>query len=147
MNLTAFQKEVLERHNQLRAKHSAPPLQLDAGLSEYAQQWADNLVSRNALEHRSDKKYGENLYACFGKCEVSGSEAVDSWYNEIKSYTFGAPKPANFSQVGHFTQVVWKNSRNLGVGIAVQGTNVYVVCNYDPPGNYSGQYTANVTSS
>uniref|UniRef100_A0A182LXR8 SCP domain-containing protein n=1 Tax=Anopheles culicifacies TaxID=139723 RepID=A0A182LXR8_9DIPT len=114
LSFTAFQKEVLERHNHLRAKHSAPPLQLDAGLCQFAQQWADNLVRRNVLEHRSNNKYGENLYASFGKSQVSGTEAVDSWYNEIKCYTFGAPNPSNFSQVGHFTQVVWKKSRNLG---------------------------------
>ncbi|XP_053664095.1 uncharacterized protein LOC128713264 [Anopheles marshallii] len=147
MSFTTFQKEVLERHNELRAKHSAQPLQLDAGLCEFAQQWADNLVRRNVLEHRSNNKYGENLYAAFGKSQVSGADAVDSWYDEIKCYTFGVPNPSNFSQVGHFTQVVWKNSRNLGVGIAVQGTKVYVVCNYDPPGNYGGQYPANVTRS
>uniref|UniRef100_A0A182P3P6 SCP domain-containing protein n=1 Tax=Anopheles epiroticus TaxID=199890 RepID=A0A182P3P6_9DIPT len=144
MSFTSFQTEVLNRHNVLRAKHSAQPLQLDAGLCQYAQEWANYLVSRNVMQHRSNNKYGENLYASFGKSSVTGSEAVDSWYNEIKYYRFGAANPSNFSQVGHFTQVVWKNSRRLGVGIAVRGTNVYVVCNYDPPGNYGGQYPSNL---
>uniref|UniRef100_A0A182JRC4 SCP domain-containing protein n=1 Tax=Anopheles christyi TaxID=43041 RepID=A0A182JRC4_9DIPT len=143
MSFTSFQTEVLNRHNALRAKHSAQPLVLDADMCQYAQQWANHLVSRNVLQHRTNNKYGENLYASYGRSQISGCDAVDSWYNEIKYYRFGAANPSNFSQVGHFTQVVWKNSRRLGVGVAIQGTRAYVVCNYDPPGNYGGQYPAN----
>uniref|UniRef100_A0A182NHH1 SCP domain-containing protein n=1 Tax=Anopheles dirus TaxID=7168 RepID=A0A182NHH1_9DIPT len=145
MSFTNFHVAVLERHNELRAEHSAQPLVLDSGMCQYAQQWANTLLSRNILQHRSNNQYGENLYCCFGKSSISGREAVDSWYNEIRYYTFGVPNPSNFSQVGHFTQVVWKKSRRLGVGVAVQGTRAYVVCNYDPPGNFNGQYSQNVT--
>jgi hypothetical protein len=46
---------------------------------------------------------------------------------------------------GHFTQVVWKGSRELGVGWAT-GSNgwTYFCCNYSPAGNYQGQYQVNV---
>ncbi|XP_050092078.1 Golgi-associated plant pathogenesis-related protein 1-like [Anopheles aquasalis] len=144
MSFTTFQQTVLERHNTLRARHSAAPLELDANLCNFAQQWANVLASKNVMQHRSNNKYGENLYASFGNANVTGNEAVDSWYNEIKYYRFGASQPSNFSQVGHFTQVVWRNSRRLGVGIAKRGTSVYVVCNYDPPGNFGSQYPQNV---
>uniref|UniRef100_A0A182W810 SCP domain-containing protein n=1 Tax=Anopheles minimus TaxID=112268 RepID=A0A182W810_9DIPT len=147
MSFTAFQLEVLQRHNVLRAKHSAVPLQLDASMCQYAQQWANYIASRNVMQHRSNNKYGENIYASFGRTKISGTEVVNAWYNEIRYYRFGAANPSNFSQVGHFTQVVWKKSRSLGVGIAVNGKNVYVVCNYNPPGNYGGQYPVNVTRS
>ncbi|XP_062549524.1 Golgi-associated plant pathogenesis-related protein 1-like [Armigeres subalbatus] len=142
-----FDAAVLEEHNRLRAKHSAAPLTLDPAISQYAQQWANNIASRNVMQHRSNNSYGENLYASFGRTNITGEEVVHSWYNEIKDYRFGQPNPGNFGQVGHFTQVVWKNSKRLGVGIAKTGNNVYVVCNYDPPGNYGGQYAANVTRS
>lgn len=36
---------------------------------------------------------------------------------------------------GHFTQVVWKGSTELGVGMATNGNKVYVVGQYRPPGN------------
>ncbi|XP_041770048.1 Golgi-associated plant pathogenesis-related protein 1-like [Anopheles merus] len=147
MSFTTFQTEVLERHNVYRARHSAQPLVLDAAICQYAQQWANYLASRNVMQHRTNNKYGENLYACFGKTNITVQEPVDSWYNEIKCYRFGAAQPSNFMQVGHFTQVVWKKSRRLGVGVAVQGKNVYVVCNYDPPGNFGNEYPANVTRS
>ncbi|XP_058829925.1 uncharacterized protein LOC131689109 [Topomyia yanbarensis] len=142
---SSFEDAVLEEHNRLRARHSAAPLTLNAAMNQYAQEWANNLARRNTMQHRSNNRYGENLYASFGKSDVTGEEAVRSWYNEIKDYRFGQSNPGNFSQVGHFTQLVWKGSRQLGVGKARNGNNIYVVCNYDPPGNYSGQYAANVT--
>lgn len=144
---TPFDAAVLEEHNRLRAKHSAAPLTLDPAISQYAQEWANNIASRNVMQHRSNNRYGENIYACFGKTNLTGQEVVHSWYNEIKDYRFGESNPSNFGKVGHFTQVVWKNSKRLGVGMAKNGNNVYVVCNYDPPGNFGGQYPANVTRS
>ncbi|XP_053688538.1 Golgi-associated plant pathogenesis-related protein 1-like [Sabethes cyaneus] len=142
---SSFEDAVLEEHNRLRARHSAAPLRLNASMSQYAQEWANNLASRNTMQHRSNNRYGENLYASFGKSEITGEEAVRSWYDEIKYYRFGQSNPGNFSQVGHFTQLVWKGSQQLGVGKARNGNNIYVVCNYDPPGNYSGQYAGNVS--
>ena len=49
--------------------------------------------------------------------------------------------------IGHFTQVLWKDSTELGCGIAKGSDNfVYGVCNYSPPGNYIGanNYASNV---
>jgi hypothetical protein len=73
-----------------------------------------------------------------------GSIATQSWYDEIKYYSFSNP---GFSmQTGHFTQVVWKGSKQLGVGIAFanNGNKAIVVANYSPPGNYLGQFPNNV---
>lgn len=142
---SSFEQAVLGEHNRLRARHSAQPLKLNPAISRYAQEWANNLAARNTMQHRSNNKYGENLYASFGRSTIAGEDAVKSWYDEIKYYKFGQPSPGNFSQVGHFTQVVWKESRELGVGMARNGNNIYVVCNYDPPGNFTGKYAPNVT--
>ena len=49
--------------------------------------------------------------------------------------------------LGHFTQVVWKDSKKLGVGIAVSSSGgVYVVARYSPPGNVMNQFAENVLS-
>lgn len=46
---------------------------------------------------------------------------------------------------GHFTQMVWKNSKELGIGwVQKDDGTTYVVGNYDPPGNIMGQYYENV---
>ena len=46
---------------------------------------------------------------------------------------------------GHFTQLVWKGSKQIGCGASCNNSNkCYVTCNYYPPGNYIGQFTSNV---
>ncbi|CAD7077044.1 unnamed protein product [Hermetia illucens] len=136
-----FEAECLDEHNRLRARHGCPPLQLDRNMCRYADDWARTLAQRSEIQHRPNNKYGENLYWASGS-EVSGKDCVQSWYNEIKDYRFGN---GGFSmKTGHFTQVVWKSSSKLGIAIQKRGPSTWVVANYDPPGNYSGQYRENV---
>jgi pathogenesis-related protein 1 len=41
---------------------------------------------------------------------------------------------------GHYTQVVWKNSMEVGGGMAICDNKSQVwVCNYNPPGNVEGE--------
>lgn len=52
-------------------------------------------------------------------------------------------------ETGHFTQVVWKSSIEIGVGISTYPDQRYqtrtVVCiNYRPRGNVQGQFPENV---
>ena len=65
------------------------------------------------------------------------------WYEEYKVYNYNAD---DFQpQAGHFSQLVWKGSKYLGFGLAVndQG-NYYAVANYYPAGNMMGQFRQNV---
>ena len=138
-----FEIEVLERHNKLRKDHGVPPLTLDKKLSRSAQAWADELAKTGAFEH-SDSGAGENLYKGTTGWKT-GKQVVDAWYSEIEDYKFGK-EPRGDKTVGHFTQIVWKNSKRLGVGKAkskIDGKTV-VVCQYDPAGNMRGRYSANV---
>ncbi len=50
-------------------------------------------------------------------------------------------------ETGHFTQVVWKASDKLGAGIAFTSdrSQVYVVAQYTPSGNFGGQFQENVS--
>ncbi|XP_055611020.1 uncharacterized protein LOC129757751 [Uranotaenia lowii] len=143
--VSQFQQQLLSEHNRLRAFHSAGPLRWNPTISKWAQQWAQEIAKRNKLEHRPNNKYGENLYAVFGTTTISAAQVVRSWYQEKKDFTYGRDPGAEFSKVGHFTQLVWKSTKEVGCGAAVNGKNVYVVCNYSPPGNYRGQYARNVS--
>jgi hypothetical protein len=52
---------------------------------------------------------------------------------------------------GHFTQVVWKGSKQVGCGVAACGDKTYWVCRYTPTGNWNTNQptvlTANVGCS
>ena len=69
----------------------------------------------NKLEYRKNNRYGENIfYTTDGKIE--GHEPVQHWYQEILDYNFQRP---SFSPItASFTQLIWKSSKHLGVGIA-----------------------------
>lgn len=73
---------------------------------------------------------------------------MTSWYEEIKDFDkswYGSEPPRGaFSKTGHFTQVVWKASERVGVGVVISGQSAFVVANYDPPGNFVGKYKPNV---
>ncbi len=61
-----------------------------------------------------------------------GAAFVQMWYDEIKAYNFN--KPGFSKGTGHFTQVVWKSSKQLGCGIALSYVKPWYsltgVCNY-----------------
>lgn len=165
----AFANDCLRTHNELRCLHSAPALQLDKKMCEYAQKWAtvssstrissvihlltfqlsdtraptQKLAQQQSLVHNPENRYGENIYMCSG-FKPSGQQVVRTWYNECEAYDFKQPQFS--SDAGHFTAVVWHSSARLGIAIAhCQKTGAYyVVANYDPPGNVSTQFEANV---
>ncbi|XP_062310495.1 Golgi-associated plant pathogenesis-related protein 1-like isoform X1 [Osmerus eperlanus] len=145
MASASFQKEFLDTHNAYRQKHNTASLTLSSELSASAQKWADHLVSIKTLQHSTTDK-GENLYFAWSSepKTLTGKEAVDSWYSEIKDYKFAQ---AGFgSNTGHFTQVVWKESTQVGVGLASDGNNIFVVGQYSPAGNMNmpGYFEKNV---
>ncbi|XP_071844138.1 Golgi-associated plant pathogenesis-related protein 1-like [Apostichopus japonicus] len=143
-----FKREALEAHNNYRAQHGAPPLKLNGNINKYAQRWANRCAKKATLQHRKNGKYGENIHFAYdsqGVDSITGATASKAFYDEISKYNFNS---AQFAQgTGHFTQLVWKNSKRMGVGVAFNPKNknqVYAVFNYDPAGNVQGQFKENV---
>lgn len=137
-------RKMLVLHNQVRADVGVGPLRWSEDLAHYAQQWADHLAAtRCGLQHRprSGKwraKYGENLF--MGTIGYYGiADAVKEWAAERRLYP-GGPYQASWRGVGHYTQIVWRNTRWVGCATSTCKGNLVVVCNYDPPGNYIGEY-------
>ena len=64
-------------------------------------------------------------------------------YEEYKNYNYKTHKQIDSKgvAVGHFTQVVWKASTELGMGIAVREeggfTKYFIVGRYRPGGNFN----------
>uniref|UniRef100_A0A6J0UW49 Golgi-associated plant pathogenesis-related protein 1 isoform X2 n=1 Tax=Pogona vitticeps TaxID=103695 RepID=A0A6J0UW49_9SAUR len=141
-----FAEEVLKAHNDYRKKHGVPPLKLCKKLNREAQQYSEALASTRILKHSpesSSGKCGENL--AWASYDQSGSEVAERWYGEIKNYNFQSP---GFSSgTGHFTAMVWKNTKRMGVGkAAASDGSTFVVARYEPAGNIvnPGHYEQNV---
>ena len=118
---------------------------LNKNLCSIATNYAQKLAKNNNFKH-SNNKYngedlGENLFMCQGY-EITGKNMTKSWYDEIKDYRY----QNNFvPKAGHFSQVVWKGSKELGVGVAqAKNGTWYGVCNYFPAGNFQGEFLDNV---
>lgn len=139
----SFKDDILASHNEFRKKHGALPLTWSNELANGAAKWAQNLANINRLEHDSSSNFGENIAMAGGK-ELTGSGATQMWYDEIKDYNFNQPAKYN-PKCGHFTQVVWAASTELGAGIAKSKSgNTYVVARYNPAGNMMSKFEENV---
>ena len=146
LNLNAFRNEALSVHNDYRSNHNAPPLKLNSKLNDIAQNYAEQLAKKDTMVHSKNKMdgqdLGENLFMCGGYM-ITGKDMTKAWYDEIYDYDF--KKPDFKSGTGHFTQVVWVGSKEVGFGAAKSKSgNYYGVANYFPPGNYIGEFEENV---
>ncbi|HRH61339.1 MAG TPA: CAP domain-containing protein [Chitinophagaceae bacterium] len=131
-------QQALDLHNKYRADVGTPPLEWSTELAAFAQDWANQLVANDcAFEHRQNSPYGENIFMGGGSWTVM--DATNAWYDEIKKFDINNPE-ANFSETGHYTQIVWRTTTKLGMGVGVcSNGNYIIVANYDPPGNMSGE--------
>ena len=145
--------EMLQLHNRHRARHCAGPLTISPQLNQIAQSYAEQLAATSKFEHSGNRlgkeALGENLYMQWisrGRVNVSAKAAVKSWYDEIALHDF--KRPVFSAETGHFTQMVWKDTKKMGVGVALSPDKreVYVVTNYYPAGNIvnPGMFERNV---
>ena len=144
LDLEKIRADILSNHNYHRKRHQVGELVRKTEIEKIAQDYSEYLASIEEMKH-SGNGYGENLYYCYasnGIC-VTGEKASQKWYDEVSAYDYNNPV---FSQdTGHFTQLVWKGSTQIGCGAACSANKkCYVTCNYYPPGNYQGQFANNV---
>ncbi|CAG0890422.1 unnamed protein product [Cyprideis torosa] len=153
MDSKKFAESCLEAHNKKRQLHGVPLLTMDSKLQSRSQKWAEKLAKKDKLEHQPDNKdgppIGENVYYKFNSRPgyvVTGEEVTEDWYGECEKYATSYGKEIDSPVgVGHFTQVVWKDTKKFGVGVAQSKSGKwYVVANYEPAGNFIGRFAENV---
>ncbi|EJT69454.1 hypothetical protein GGTG_13073 [Gaeumannomyces tritici R3-111a-1] len=140
--LSGDEQKALDAHNAARAAVGQKPLAWDAGLAADAKSWAQNLVSVGSLQHSTSGQrgdQGENLY-WQSHDKTPCKNAADSWASEVSLYGGQPVGQGDFAAYGHYTQMIWKSSTTVGLGIANDGKGgVYVVARYNPAGNFVGQ--------
>jgi len=147
----AEQAAMLAAHNTLRRNVGAaetqrlgqtvtiPDLTWNPAAAAVAQAWANTLAATNTSDHNPNTgDLGENIYAESGSSPAtSGDRAFAGWAAEAASYSWDTNACA--SECGHYTQIIWAGTTSVGCGTATAGTTTYWVCNYAPPGNFTGQ--------
>ena len=141
------QAAMLSAHNRWRAEVGSPPLKWSDKLANIAQGWADHLEKDTCAMYHSNNGYGENIYQASpliwsgGRKDFqhkSPQEVTDTWGDEIKDYNYATNSCSGVC--GHYTQLVWKDTKEVGCAMSVCDDNGQIwVCSYYPPGNMVGQ--------
>jgi hypothetical protein len=144
-NRTDYAQRLLDLHNAERTRVGLAPLAWSVVLSEHARRWAEELARTNEFMHSTNDSRpgeGENLFR--GTAGAFPLERmVGHWLDERSNFkpgTFPAiARSGDWTSVGHYSQIVWPATREVGCGLAVAKGMEYLVCRYSPPGNVRGQ--------
>ncbi len=144
-----FNERLLAAQNAERAKLGVPALKWNAGLAADARQWADQLAATGRFEHSADEPgkepQGENLWA--GTPRAFTPEAmVGLWAAEKRDYKPGVfpnnSRSGDVEQVGHYTQLIWRATGQVGCATAIGKKEEVLVCRYSEAGNVYGERPA-----
>ncbi|XP_010885770.2 cysteine-rich secretory protein 2 isoform X3 [Esox lucius] len=102
-----------------------------------AQKWANQCIPAHSpadQRRTSTSGGGENLSAY--PFESTWKKAFKSWQSEVKLFNF-SNEIIDWEKVGHYTQVVWATSKEIGCGANHCPNNpkwkYILVCQYCPP--------------
>ncbi|OKH51222.1 SCP-like extracellular [Phormidium tenue NIES-30] len=134
---------LLEAHNLYRFEVGVPPLEWSESLANSSQAWADRLAATNTFAHSDSNEYGENLWKGTAGA-YSLADMVKFWGDEKQYFIPDTAFPnlsttGNWADVGHYTQIIWRDTTEVGCGLATGNGQDVLVCRYSPPGNYQGQ--------
>ena len=148
----------LKVHNDARKEVGVQPLVWSENLEIDAKKYADYLASKDIFKHSESLReinQGENLYStAYFVFQENGEkflfeytnylkDASISWLGEKKDFMYAeiGDKKNNFSKIGHYTQMVWNETTQIGIAYSKSMSGkVYVVARYYPAGNIISQY-------
>lgn len=138
------EQEWLSEHNEARAAVGLPPLRWNHDLRRDAREWAENLAARRAFHHSPDLLrigQGENLW--MGTRErYAPWQMIDGFLAERAAFRPGVfpdvSRTGQWSDVGHYTQIIWPETQEVGCATALNAKHEVLVCRYWPAGNVMG---------
>ena len=131
-----FKEEALKMHNEYRRRHNAVALTWSDSLAKKATTIASKLLDATRTKFKRElEKQGENIAILPYSTKNIAKQAVEKWYAEITKFSFASPsiKP----ETRDFTQIIWKNSKEIGMGFVhtPDKKKTLVVALYNPGGN------------
>ena len=140
-----FDGQLLAEQNAERERVGVPRLEWSGKLAADAQEWADQLAREGDLRHApraANPDEGENLW--MGGKGYYGAEAmIDTFLAEKTAYRPGTfpqiSATGHWEDVGHYSQIVWRNTRQVGCAVARGQDMDFLVCRYLPAGNWKGE--------
>ncbi|CAL8148426.1 unnamed protein product [Orchesella dallaii] len=125
----------------LKGSYSFCPPLISPQLSSLAQEWADQMASEARIDMIPEQRYGQNIFmARTGNLKSAVNDAIQNWYKDGRTEYCWEDVTENWenSLALDFSQVVWKNTKFLGIGATTTRTNsnkTVVIALYDPSGN------------
>lgn len=140
-----FASRILELHNHERERLGLRPLAWNGALATAAADWARTLAATNRFEHSPGEirgRQGENLFrGTAGHWLVD--EMIGGFLEERADFRPGRfPEIAingDWQTVGHYSQMIWRGTREVGCAVARGQGWDYLACRYAPAGNIVGQ--------
>ena len=140
-----FAGALLAEHNRARDEAGVPRLAWSGKLARQAQGWAERLAREGRMYHSNSQQSGgagENLW--MGSAGYYGPDRMIGAFVEEKRHYIHATFPkvsrtGRWEDVGHYTQVVWRDTKEVGCAIARGNQDDFLVCRYWPAGNWIGQ--------
>ena len=133
-------KGMIEAHNECRASLNLPPLIWSKKLAKKSLKWAKKLKRENqCLYNHSPKEnrknIGENISWNQG-CSMKPRQVAEYWISEQEYFNFDTRIcKEKADSCGHFTQIIWRDTKMVGCAMVRCGEEQVWVCQYEPAGN------------
>lgn len=142
---TLLRDAMLDGQNAARSPLGLAPLIWDDTLATdafaYAQVLARTQKFAHSVQPAGPAHEGENLFTGT-RGAYSYREMVGYWVAERTNFVNGqvpaSSRTGTFGDVGHYSQIVWRDTRRVGCALASSRTDDYLVCRYSPSGNVFG---------
>ncbi len=138
------EQRLLAAHNSERARVGASRLMWSENLEAEARDWAVELIDSGRFAHDPRPHgHGENLWMGWGNRVFTPEDMVGDWIVERRRYRPGVfpnvSRTGDWVAVGHYTQLIWRNTTHVGCAVEHRGDRSLLACRYSPPGNIDGR--------
>ena len=134
-------------HNRWRREVGAPDIAWSRTLEQRARRQAAALQNAGCRLAHEEDELGENLFLRWTRPhppQATPEQVVESWAREHTDYNEATNRCRPGKGCGHYTQVVWAETRAVGCAsarcVAPDDRHILIwVCKYEPRGNYAGE--------